>query len=182
MRREPGDEESWGARGWARLARDPAGALADFEHGLALNPRSPRLLQNKAHVLAERLGRTREGLETLTRLVAACPDNAPARSSRGVLHARLGEWDEALRDAQEALDRDATAPTRYQVGCLYALCAAHDRRHAETAVQLLGDALRDHGYGADLLATDTDLDPVREHAGFKRLLAAAAVLAPAPRR
>jgi tetratricopeptide (TPR) repeat protein len=177
LRQEPRDEDSWGARGWARLTNDPEGALADFERGLALNPRSLWLLENKVHVLSERLGRTKEGLEALTQLLAVYPDNALARRSRGVLHARLGHWNEALRDAQEALDRDATLPSRYQVAGIYALCSSQDRQHVETAIQLLGEALRG-GYGADWLAKDEDLDPIREQPGFKRLLAAAAVLAP----
>jgi serine/threonine protein kinase/Tfp pilus assembly protein PilF len=179
MRREPADEESWGARGWARLGNDPAGALADFDRGLALNPRSLGLLENKAHVLAERLGRTEEGIATLTQLLALYPDNARARRSRGVLHARLGHWDAALQDARDALDRDASPPSRYQVAGIYALCSTQDRRHVETALQLLGDALRG-GYGADWLGKDSDLNPIREQPGFKRLLEAAAVLAPGP--
>ena len=48
---------SWIARGVARIAADPPGALADFDQALLLNPRSPQALQDKAHVFSERLQR-----------------------------------------------------------------------------------------------------------------------------
>ena len=61
LRRVPADAESWVARGLARLPGDPAGALADFEEALKLDPRSRSALQNKAAVLSERFGRAGGG-------------------------------------------------------------------------------------------------------------------------
>ena len=57
----------------ARLGSDPAAALEDFDQALALQPPSLSALQNKAHVLAEHLGRNRDALAVLDRLVERCP-------------------------------------------------------------------------------------------------------------
>ncbi len=183
LRREPGDETSWVARGWARLSSDPAGALADFERALALNPRSRAALQNMAHVLAEKLNRPEEALRALDRAVALYPDYVPARGGRGVVRARLGRREAALEDARACLARDGSPRTRYQVACIYALTSRQEPADRRNALELLATALR-QGYGANLLATDTDLDPLRELPEFQRLAAAAALLQAAapPRR
>src|SRR5438128_651047 len=39
LRRDPTDELSWIARGVARIAAEPAGAISDFDAALKLNPR-----------------------------------------------------------------------------------------------------------------------------------------------
>ena len=100
--RTPTDPESWVARGLARLPRDAMGALADFDQALRLDPGSRSALQNKASTLSERFGRTKDAVKVLDRAVALYPDFVPARVGRGVLLARLGRRDEAIRDAQEA--------------------------------------------------------------------------------
>ena len=75
-----------------------------------VNPRSLAGWQNRAHVLAERLGRTREAIAALDRVLALHPEQVPALAARGVLHARLGRRTEALRDAKAALSRDGHNP------------------------------------------------------------------------
>jgi serine/threonine protein kinase/Flp pilus assembly protein TadD len=177
LRREPTDEKSWVARGLARLGAEPERALEDFDRALALNPRSRPALQNKAHALAERLGRTEEAVRVLDTVVALYPDYTPARSSRGVLHGRLGRRDDALRDARQSLERDGRPPIRYQVAGIYALTSKAEPGDRGPALALLADALR-QGYGADLLARDADLDPLRSLPDFQRLATAAAALQP----
>src|SRR5262249_6311559 len=71
LKREPVDEQSWIARGVAKLGQDPAGALADFEKALEMNPQSLAALVNSAHVLGERLGKQEEALEALDRALAS---------------------------------------------------------------------------------------------------------------
>ena len=83
LRRTPADAESWVARGLARLPADPAGALADFEAALALDPRCRPALQNKAAVLSDRLGRTGEAIEVLDRAVSLYPDYVPCPRRAG---------------------------------------------------------------------------------------------------
>jgi tetratricopeptide (TPR) repeat protein len=180
LRREPADEISWLARGRARSASDPAGALADYDRALALNPRSRVALQNKASVLSERLNRPEEAVAVLDRLLALFPDSVPARAGRGVVLARLGRRDAALKDALGCLARSGEAMTRYQVACVYALTSRQQPEDRARALQLLTEAVR-AGFGIPWLATDHDLDPLRGAPEFQRLTAAAATLYGAPR-
>jgi tetratricopeptide (TPR) repeat protein len=184
LRHEPTDERGWIARALARLATDPPGALADLDEALKLNARSREALEDKAHVLSERLGRTEDAVRVLDQAVALYPDYVPARAGRGVLLARLGRREAALRDAEEALRLDTRPATRYQVAGIYALSS---RQHADDrleAFRLLSSALRS-GYGFELLEADPDLEVVRRLPEFRRLVAAAQALragTPAGRR
>jgi serine/threonine protein kinase/Tfp pilus assembly protein PilF len=175
LRLEPADEKSWIVRGLARIDTDPQGALADFEKALELNPRSVDALQNKAHVLGERLGRAEDAIRALDVAVAQNPDFVPARAGRGVYLARLGKRPAAEQDAREALLRDVKPPNLYQVACIYAL---NSRQNADDRVQafhLLSLALRS-GFGLDLVAEDRDLDPLRDRPEFRRVVEAARAL------
>jgi eukaryotic-like serine/threonine-protein kinase len=168
----PSDEVSWVVRGVARLAGDDAaGALADFDEALKLNPRSREALQNRAHVLAERLGRTTEAIAVLDKEVAAYPEDVQARAGRGVLLARQGKRRAALDDAEAALRLDTEPSTLYQVAGIYALSSREQPDDRRQAVRLLSSALRG-GFGFDLLETDPDLAPVRQLPEFRRLVAA----------
>jgi tetratricopeptide (TPR) repeat protein len=178
LRERPTDDLSWVARGMARLATDLQAALADFEEALKLDPRSQSALQNKAHVLGK-LGRTEEAVKALDTAVALYPDFVPARSGRGVLLARLGQRDAALRDAREALRRDTKPTTLYQAAGVYALTSQQAPDDRREAFRLLAAALR-QGFGFDLLAIDRDLDPVRADPEFNELVAAAKALTSSP--
>jgi serine/threonine protein kinase/Flp pilus assembly protein TadD len=169
LRRRPADELSWVTRGLNRMPKDPAGALADFEEALKLNPGSLEALQNKAHVLSERLGRTAEAVRALDRAVACAPDYVPARAGRGVLLARLNRRRAALEDATQVLRRDSRPATLYQVACIYSLTSRHKTGDRQEAFRLLARALGG-GYGADLLAVDPDLNPLRSLPEYLRLL------------
>ncbi len=179
MRRPPLDEKSWLARGFYMIGRDPKAALADFDEALRSNPRSAEALQNKAHVLAEKLGRNEESLQVLNRSLELYPESVLARGGRGVLHARLGQRDAALRDAEETLRRDASPPRLYQVACIYALTSKKQPEDRVQAFQLLSSSLT-RGYGFNLLETDADLDPIRGAPEFRRLVDAARALRTAP--
>jgi tetratricopeptide (TPR) repeat protein len=169
LARRPTDEASWVVRGSARMADDPAGALADFDEALALNPRSLTALQNRAHVLAERLGQTDAALKTLDRLLEFYPDFVPALAGRGILRARQGRREEALRDAQACLARDSRPEILYQVAGIYALTSRLEPDDRWEALEHLGLALR-KGYGLDLIDRDRDLDPIRPLPEFRRLI------------
>lgn len=179
MRLHPGDEKSWLTRGFYLIGRDPQAALADFDAALRLNPRSADALQNKAHVLAEKLGRNKDALEVLNRLIELYPDSVKARSGRGVVYARLGQRDLAIRDAEEALLRDTSPQRQYQVACIYALTSRQEPDDRLPALQRLRSALN-KGYGFNLLETDTDLEPIRALPEFRRLVDAARALRPVP--
>ncbi|HEV3443111.1 MAG TPA: tetratricopeptide repeat protein, partial [Gemmataceae bacterium] len=118
----PSDELSWVVRGLAQMNNGkPQAALADFNEALQLNPNSLDALQNKASVLAERLGSTAEAIPVLDRAIDLHPEFVPARAGRGVLLARLGKRGPALQDADECLRRDVQPGTLYQVAGIYAL-------------------------------------------------------------
>jgi serine/threonine protein kinase/tetratricopeptide (TPR) repeat protein len=175
----PADEKSWIARGYYLLTQDPQAALADFDEALRLNPRSADALQNKAHVLAERLGQTQEAVAVLDRALDLYPESVKARCGRGVLHARLGQRDLALRDAEETLRRDSSPPRLYQVACIYALTSRQEPADRVQAFQHLSASLR-QDYGFNLLDSDDDLDPLRATPEFRRRVDAARALRSPP--
>jgi serine/threonine protein kinase/Flp pilus assembly protein TadD len=170
LKRTPTDELSWVARAEARLADDPNGAMADVTEALKLNPASMFGLQLQAHILSERLGKPEEAIYVLDRAVKLYPESAQNVAGRGVLLARAGRRDEAVRDAEEAILRDSRPPNLYQVGCIYALTAKSQAGDKLKAFELLWAALRT-GFGLDIVDTDSDLDPVRAEPQFRRLVA-----------
>jgi tetratricopeptide (TPR) repeat protein len=179
LRREPSDEQSWVNRGVGRLSRgDVKGALADFDQALKLNPESLAALQNKAHVLAERLGETEAAVAVLDRAVTRHPDQVLPRAGRGVLLARLGRRDTAHQDAKEALALDQKPATLYQVACVYALTARQHEDDRGRALELLASALRQEDHWLRVFQADRDFDPIREHPDCRRLVEAARALHP----
>jgi serine/threonine protein kinase/Flp pilus assembly protein TadD len=177
LRREPCDEVSWVARGLARMDADPKGALADFDRALAVNPHYLPAVEDRAAVLAERLGQTDDAVEALSRAINLAPERGQARAGRGVLLARLGRRDEALRDAKEAEQLDPRPEVLYQTAGIYALTSEKKPADRREAFRLLGAALR-QGYGFNLLQIDPDLRPIREQPEYRRLLEAARTLQP----
>ncbi|MBA4065199.1 MAG: hypothetical protein C0501_16090 [Isosphaera sp.] len=179
LKKTPGDELSWVARAQARRPRDPAGALADLDRAIGLNPQSLHGLQTKASVLAEDLGRVADAVAVLDRLVDAHPEYVPARAGRAVLNARLGRRDAAHADAAAVLDGEPAPFTRYQAAGVFALTSKTHPDDRKEALRLLASALRDKE-GLAHVPTDHDLDPVRSDPEFGKLVEAARVLAAAP--
>src|SRR5262249_25533504 len=105
LRRRPSDDLGWTARGFARHQEgDPLGALDDFEEALKCNPASLDALRNKAAVLSETLNRVEEAIRVFDRIIAMYPRADLAWNGRGILLARLGRRDEAIRDARKSLE------------------------------------------------------------------------------
>jgi tetratricopeptide (TPR) repeat protein len=177
LKRTPDDEASYVARGLARLPRDPAGALADYEAALAINPRYVHALQDKASVLSEQLKRPEEAVAVLDTLLLHHPGSVPALAGRGVLLARLGRREAAVKDAGEALGLDRQPMTVYQAACVYALGSRTQPDDRAEAFRLLADAFRkDDGFLLAAAPTDPDLAPVRDRKEFRDLLGAFAVV------
>jgi tetratricopeptide (TPR) repeat protein len=170
LRLQPGDELSWLARSEARQEADGEGALADAEKALELNPFSVGGLMQMSMLLSEKLKRPAEALAVLDRAAELHPDHAPFIAGRGVLLARAGDRDRAVRDAREALRLDAGGPNLYQVGCIYALTARVNAEDRREATRLVFAALR-VGAGWEDVETDPDLDPIRGDDEFRRMLA-----------
>lgn len=175
LKREPRDEVSWVARGVARMAADPNGALADFDRALRINDRYAPALEDKASVLAERLGRTEEAIAALDAVVRIAPEHGPSLASRGVLLARLGRRDAALRDAREAERLDPRPEVLYQAAGIWALTSRKVDADRAEALRLLQAALR-KDYGFDLLAIDPDLKPLHALPEYHKLVEAARTL------
>lgn len=163
------DELSWVARAENRWQDDPKGALTDVDEALKLNPWSIHALQMKAAILSEGLKRPDAALAVLDRAVELHPEAAAVRAGRGVLLARAGKRDAALRDAQDALRRDTRSPNVYQVGCIYALTAKTHPDDTREALKLLWDGLK-NGFALDIVDSDTDLDAIRNNQSFKDLV------------
>ena len=160
------------ARGLARQPRDPKGALADYQSALKINPRYRAALQNKANVLAEVLNQTDLACATLDQLLLLYPNSVPARTGRGVLHARLGHREAAHADAQESLRQDSKPFNVYQAAGIYALTSRQNPGDRKEAFRLLGSALN-QGFGLDLIDRDRDLDPIRDEPEFRAMVEAA---------
>jgi serine/threonine protein kinase/tetratricopeptide (TPR) repeat protein len=180
LKRPPQTEAGWIARGLAQLHTSPEKALADMEGALRLNPRSRQALENKAHILSDRLNRTAEAIQSLDEALKHYPDYVLARSGRAVLRARLGQRDAAVQDARDALLRDTRPLILYQLAGAYAQTSRQHPEDVQEALRLLSQALR-QGFGLDLLEQDHDLDPIRDNGEFRRVVEAARALQQAGR-
>jgi tetratricopeptide (TPR) repeat protein len=182
LKRTPTDDQSWVARGMARLAdRQPNEALRDFDKALQLNPRCLAALEDRAAVLSDVLGRTREAVRALDRAIALYPEHGQARAGRGVLLARLGKYKEALRDARHAERLDPRPANLYRVAGIYALASRGDAGHRREAFRLLSAALR-ADCGFEHLDTDPELVPLRGLPEFQRIVQAARTLRDLPKK
>ncbi|MBY0228711.1 MAG: protein kinase, partial [Gemmataceae bacterium] len=178
LRTEPATALDWAARGHARIASDPRGALKDFDKALALDPACVDALMNKAHVLSERLSRPKEAVAVLGELLRLAPSHPQARGGRAVLLARQGKREEALADIRRRLEDDDSPLSLFQAaGCFALASKEEDKREA---MRLLGAALRRDPALGTLAEKDSDLDPVRKDAAFAPLVAAAKALANTP--
>ncbi|HZW29795.1 MAG TPA: tetratricopeptide repeat protein [Isosphaeraceae bacterium] len=166
----PKDPFLLSARGFARLGRDPAGAAADFDRALQLDPRHPRAHLGRAYLV--RGQDPRAALEHVQRALDAEPDFGDALQLRALLRARLND-----PNAETDVDRflRVTTPQRlYNAACTFALLtrARTDARLTARALDSLQRAL-EAGLSPDYAEQDPDLAPLRRSPRFTRLIAAA---------
>jgi tetratricopeptide (TPR) repeat protein len=176
LKQPPGDPASFVSRGLARLPGDVQGALADFDAALAIAPQYRHALQDKASVLSENLHQPEQAITVLDTALAAHPGFVPALAGRGVLLARLGRRDPALRDARAARGLDDRATTVYQAACVYALTSKEEPADRHEALRLLAEAVRKDGAWLAVARRDPDLDPIRGQPDFQGLLQALEVV------
>ncbi|HEV3143562.1 MAG TPA: protein kinase [Gemmataceae bacterium] len=170
LRHAPHDADTWFMRGLARMETDPEGALADYNEALKLNPRMFDSLRNKAHVLAEKLKRTEGAIAVLNTMLEYYPDSMIALGGRGVYHARLGHVAEARRDAAECYRRDKSAFGLYQQASLYAQLSKHDAKAVDDALRLFAESLQRGFTDLQLIKSDEDMNPIRDHPQFRKLM------------
>lgn len=176
LRLTPVSVDGWIQRGMVRRATSPEGALADLEAALRLDPQSRKALQNKAHLLSEKLNRPFEAIETLDRMLELNPHDALALAGRAVLRSRLGERNAAHQDARDALKWDRSPQTCYQAACAYAQTSQVVADDAVEAVNLLGEATKQEIRWAAEATKDPDMLPLAECADFRKLVGAAYIL------
>lgn len=167
---EPDDEASWVARGMERMAKNPQEALADIDQALKLNPASILALQNKAYILSDFLKNNDAAIATLDTLISFHPRFILALTGRGVLHARAGHIDLALKDAADALLFDKSSTTAYQVACIHAQLFSKRPESLDPAIDLLRDAFKADRQWLTTAETDPDLNPIRNEPSFKKLM------------
>jgi len=98
-----------------------------------------------------------------------------ARRGRALVLAHRGEGEAARQEIDWCVAAEPTGVTLYAAACVYALAAekaTHPREArwtADRAVVLLREALA-QGYGRDRAATDSDLNGIRRHPEFGRLV------------
>ena len=171
MELQPQDEISWLSRGMAHIrAQQPERALADFQAALELNPESTHAYQNIATVEAEILGHPEVAIDALSEIIHLRPDDAVARVTRGVLHARTGERDKAIEDARAVLDHAPDADLLFRAAGVFALTSKQHEADAVVAMDLLNKAaFRDGRLVWSRLNEDSDLDSLRDRREFKEL-------------
>ena len=82
-------------------------ALENFDEALKIDPEDHNAVFGRALSLMG-LNRNKEALIGLTRAITINPDFAPAYANRGILHDRMGFYEEAIKDYRQALKLDAT--------------------------------------------------------------------------
>jgi tetratricopeptide (TPR) repeat protein len=166
----PSDEESWIARGMARLSKDPKGALADFREALKMNPTSLSALQNIVYVTADVLEQYPDSLDSLNRILAIDSRNADALAGRAVLFARQGDRARALADVQKLLRVSKQPIHLFQAACSMALTSSVDPADLQKALTLLSNAVLLDPRLMARSKTDKDLEILRKHPGYENLL------------
>ena len=152
-------------RAKVRLEFDPEGALEDLQKAFENDRNNAMVLQKQAQALA-RLKRYDEAIEALRRAIEIEPGKELSMIDRAVLLARFGKTEEAMEELRKAT-RPPNAPiVLYQAACANALLGK--KRHP-IALAYLSQAIQ-AGYGARQLATDSDLDSLREYDEFGSLL------------
>jgi serine/threonine protein kinase/Flp pilus assembly protein TadD len=160
--------------GFAVSARLPEKAREAFDSVLRDNPDQPQALYGRAMLLAGQ-GETRLTLQLLKRALDVTPGFLEARRARAILWARLGHYEEAAGEITWCLGQEpASGQTLYSAACVAAQ-AAHSsdpvtaKSAKEQALAFLHQAFA-HGYGQDRAAEDPDLEVLRSHPEFERLV------------
>ncbi len=166
----PYDDVGWTARAMERLRADPQEAHDDLLHALRINPTSYSALRNISYVLSEYLDRTEEAIERLDEILRIRPTDTEIIASRGVLHARLKNVDQAHEDATAALQQRTDARTLIHVACIYSLTSLVRTDDADKAIELINRGMTIDPSWKSKIASDPDLEPLKKHQEYRDLL------------
>ena len=173
LKLKPRDAIELVSQGREQLRRDPLLALASFRAAYRWNRRCRDALRGIAHVYGECLDDQPAALEKINEAIARFGGQADDIIARGVLHARMGNAELAIADAEAILKSRPTGKQAFQAACVFALLA-EDRPHlARRARSALALAFRRNPRWIDVAASDPDLAGIRRHPKFRALLASA---------
>lgn len=112
--------------------------IGDFENEARLyrqvlqrRPGDPLAHYNLALVLSEGLGQPEEALRLIDRLASRVGSVAPVLGARGVILTRLGRFDEAIEDLEQAIEIEPSADRHYFLARAYHKAGQDDRFRAE---------------------------------------------------
>ena len=177
----PRDELGWVARGVARMQREPQKAVDDFEQAVKLNPRSHSARRNLSYVLSERLDDTNTAIRWLDELIIDYPSDGDSIGGRGVLLARMGQFDRAIDDAKRIAELNHATPRAVlQAACVYSMASTEEPKWEKTAVDLVGLALKMDPDLARIAQVDGDLKAIHELTAFLEVCRAGKQLAAIP--
>ena len=168
----PERERDYVARGIGRMHSDPKGALDDFRAAAKLKPDSWAAYQSQMHVLSKYLNDPRGALEVANVAVERFPESAAAHASRALYFARLGQRDDAGKEAEQTRKLSDEASVTYLLACVYSLNSAAHPADATKALALLRKAYRDGFRELTTITDDHDLDPLRKLPEFAEVLKA----------
>ena len=156
------------ARGFTRIAADPAGAQSDLRLALDHDPRHAHAHYGMA--LLTRGTDARKALEHVDDALRSDPNLIDAVQLRALLRARLGE--PAALDDVERLLQSPTPYHLYNAACAVAVYSekANEPRLVAHALELLARAI-DAGISPSEAAADPDLRSLRQSPKFAHLLA-----------
>jgi tetratricopeptide (TPR) repeat protein len=177
------DADIFKGRGLARMKLGKfAEAVDDYTQALERAP-DGELYQHRgwAHFFAE-AGKL--ALRDFSKAIALDPEAPDAYTGRGLARVMLGEYREAVADAEAALQRNPRTPEMmHNIACIFALAAGRVeadqqavaggyRRRALEAVQrtlAMLPAEERFPFWRDKIMPDAALTPIRDEAEFKRL-------------
>jgi hypothetical protein len=132
-------------------------------------------LRGKASCLSERLNRPADAAKLLDRLIQSGAATVEDRAGYAVLLARLGQADDARKQARACLGPDTPSLPLYQAASALALTAKTPADRAEV-LAVLRRVIRRDATWARHMPTDPDLRSVQEDPDFTALMDAARVL------
>jgi tetratricopeptide (TPR) repeat protein len=112
------------------------------------------------------LGRFCEAIEPLDRAARGRPDHVHVWLALGWCHKRCGRLDLAIESLEEALVADPNdALVHYNLACYWSLA-----QNARRAVDYLSKALDLKEHYRNMVADESDFDPIRNNPAFQALL------------
>jgi clan AA aspartic protease (TIGR02281 family) len=163
--RYPTDAYGYYARGWSKeLAKDLAGALEDYDEGIAVDQSYPYiyLMRGKIHQANGNVGQAESDFE----IVLAKDTVVNYASCRHYALYHLGRNEEALEWMDKMIEDDPEDPGNwYDKACLMSLMGRHDE-----AVQALTASFEKGFRSIPHVDNDDDMDPIRDREDFRNLL------------